>query len=325
MAYQRRLLRERRVETLAADLRTLERGGAFADDLPLAKRLVDLEPLSEAAHRTLMRLLYLSGDRAAALDAYRACRELLRLELRVEPLPETTALALDIERGTKIPVTSQRRPEIPLSVAKPPVLVGREREWARMEAAWAHGQVIFIAGPAGVGKTRLMLDFAASKGAFFYIRGMPGQSTVPFGSCAHFVREVLAYGVPFGLELEPWVRRDLSRLVPELAEGYRPPFHTVEDARRVLEAYSALIARTRAYVSIALTDDLHLLDLESLQAGSRVVAEHARVSDEGGQWIFAALRLDEMNPDYVRDLHTMVERGLAVLIELRPLNLGYIR
>ena len=99
----------------------------------------------------------------------------------------------------------------------------------------------------------------------------------------------------------------------------------MEDARRVLEAYSALIACTRAYVSIALTDDLHLLDLESLQAGSRVVAEHARVSDEGGQWIFAALRLDEMNPDYVRDLHTMVERGLAVLIELRPLNLGYIR
>ncbi len=321
LAYQRRLLRERHVETLAADLRTLEREGVFADAIPLAKRLVDLEPLSEAAHRALMRLLYLSGDRAAALAAYRACRELLRLELRVEPLPETAALALDIERGTKIPATSQRRPEIPLSVAKPPVLVGREREWARMEAAWARGQVILIAGPAGVGKTRLMLDFAASKGEFFYIRARPGQSTVPFSSCAHFVRGILEYGSRFGLELEPWMRRDLSRLVPELAEGSRPPFGTVDDARRVTDAISALIARTRAYVATALTDDLHFLDLESLKAGSRVISEHARINvGEKGQWILAAMRLDEMNPDYARDLHTLVELGLAVWIELQSLN-----
>ncbi len=125
-----------------------------------------LDPLSEGAHRRLMRLLYLMGDRPAALRAYHRCRNLLERVLGVAPLPETRDLAQLIDRGAvDAPPAPARR--IPLAVLRPPVLVGRADVWAKMEAAWANGQCILLVGPAGAGKSRLMQDFVMSKGPAF--------------------------------------------------------------------------------------------------------------------------------------------------------------
>ena len=57
-----------------------------------ARQQVALEPWSEEAHRTLMRVLTLDGQRSAALHQYYTCRDLLRDELGVEPTEETVAL-----------------------------------------------------------------------------------------------------------------------------------------------------------------------------------------------------------------------------------------
>jgi DNA-binding SARP family transcriptional activator len=50
-----------------------------------AKRLLWLDPIREAGHQLLMRLLYEDGDRASALLQYQACADILRKELDVEP------------------------------------------------------------------------------------------------------------------------------------------------------------------------------------------------------------------------------------------------
>jgi len=55
-----------------------------------ARRWVELDPLDEAAHRSLIRLHARKGDRAAAARQYRECVALLERELGVEPGAETT-------------------------------------------------------------------------------------------------------------------------------------------------------------------------------------------------------------------------------------------
>ncbi len=62
------------------------------------RRLVDLDPLRDDAHRSLMRIYQRAGRRADALKQYYRCVETLRRELNVEPAAATTRLYLEIRR-----------------------------------------------------------------------------------------------------------------------------------------------------------------------------------------------------------------------------------
>jgi DNA-binding SARP family transcriptional activator len=57
-----------------------------------AAEAVGLDPYRESGHRLLIRAHLASGEYAAAMRAYDACRELFQGELGVQPAPETTAL-----------------------------------------------------------------------------------------------------------------------------------------------------------------------------------------------------------------------------------------
>jgi len=76
-----------------------ERAGAVDEALQAAQQQLALEPWQEAAHRQIMRLLAMRGQRAAALAQYQRCRQVLAEELGVEPDAETTALYEQIQRG----------------------------------------------------------------------------------------------------------------------------------------------------------------------------------------------------------------------------------
>lgn len=67
--------------------------GDLRGALALARAVADADPCSEAAWQRLIRLHHLNGDRGAALEAYRRCRESLREALDTDPSPETRALA----------------------------------------------------------------------------------------------------------------------------------------------------------------------------------------------------------------------------------------
>jgi DNA-binding SARP family transcriptional activator len=74
------------------------------------RRQLALEPWREEAHRRLMHLLALDGQRSAALAQYETCRRLLADELGVEPAPETEALYAEIRTGKLTPILSKERP-----------------------------------------------------------------------------------------------------------------------------------------------------------------------------------------------------------------------
>ncbi len=61
-----------------------------------ALRLLALDPLQEAVHRTLMKLYMMIGRREAALRQYQTCATVLQKELSIEPQRETRQLHADI-------------------------------------------------------------------------------------------------------------------------------------------------------------------------------------------------------------------------------------
>src|SRR5439155_15735890 len=98
-----------------------------------------------------------SGDRPAALRQYRRCVAILRRELGVAPLPETTAHYEAIRDTTPVPRPSVVTPFV--GARDVPPLVGREESLAAIaaarRAATTGGRVVVLVGEAGIGKTRL--------------------------------------------------------------------------------------------------------------------------------------------------------------------------
>ncbi|HNS50651.1 MAG TPA: BTAD domain-containing putative transcriptional regulator [Anaerolineae bacterium] len=140
-------------------------------------RQLELDPAWESAHQGAMRLLALAGRRDAALAQYQVCRRVLAEELGVEPSTETARLYEQIRDGKLAALPGLwRGPEVapaPLpgfltGRAAPgarPVFVAREAELARLgrylEAALSgRGQVAFVVGGPGRGKTALLAEFA---------------------------------------------------------------------------------------------------------------------------------------------------------------------
>jgi DNA-binding SARP family transcriptional activator len=66
-------LENARREALSAEADRLEHEGNLVAALGLASRLLERDPLSEGAHRRVMRLHYLQGDRSSALAAFDRC------------------------------------------------------------------------------------------------------------------------------------------------------------------------------------------------------------------------------------------------------------
>jgi tetratricopeptide (TPR) repeat protein len=64
----------------------------YEQAIDYGKRLLSLDNTLEKVHRQLMWLYWMSGDRHAALTQYKLCYQILREELRCNPLHETQRL-----------------------------------------------------------------------------------------------------------------------------------------------------------------------------------------------------------------------------------------
>jgi predicted ATPase/DNA-binding SARP family transcriptional activator len=143
--------------------------GEYETGLCYARRLLELEPWLEDAHRQTMRLLAARGERTAALAQYNACRRVLNEELNVEPSPETQALAESIraaaEDAARPAPSAARRRNLPPQATP---FVGREDELAMLGALLGDPacRLVTLVGPGGIGKTRLAVRASAESGGF---------------------------------------------------------------------------------------------------------------------------------------------------------------
>lgn len=143
----------------------------YSTAIDYARRLLTLEPWMEEAHRQLMLLLTLSGQRSAALAQYETCRDMLQEELGVDPALETTALYEQIRREEILPDTTSIAAQPGISPQAAPIqipaltehFVGRSAIIKSIAAALTAGEGISLqalVGMGGVGKTTLAVQIA---------------------------------------------------------------------------------------------------------------------------------------------------------------------
>ncbi len=170
-------------------------GQDFSSAIRHATRMLALDPLYEAGHRQLIGLLAYSGQRNAAIRQYEFFHKKLKEEIGVEPHPDTKALYQAIQAGTLESPYQRPSAEIQKPRAEPPFLrpgavprterplfVGRSPQIdqlaTRVQAARdGTGQIAFIIGEAGAGKTSLLQAFA------FKCEQFSPECLVIFGNC----------------------------------------------------------------------------------------------------------------------------------------------
>ena len=272
---ERERLRERALHGLARLLDHHRKVGALEAAIATARQLLELEPLEESVHRTLMRLHGQVGQRGAALRQYQHCVAVLRRELSVEPEAETRQLCQEIvqQRGASIltapakPARKIRPPEV--RAAETP-LVGRATEMAQLRAALdraasGRGGLCAVVGEAGIGKTRLVeeliADAARRNVRVLAGRAHEGDEILLFGPVVDALRTgEVAHDTELLEALGPIWRAELSRLLPDVGGGEGHPSTRV-DYRRLFEAIARLGASLAARAPLLVVlEDLHWAD-----------------------------------------------------------------
>lgn len=92
LSAQTRVLKELHLGTCEVRVDALLAGGRFQEAVGEAIALVEEHPYHENLHTQLMRALYASGRRAAALDVYQALRRRMIDDLGITPSPTTRSL-----------------------------------------------------------------------------------------------------------------------------------------------------------------------------------------------------------------------------------------
>ena len=78
------------------------RRGEYRESIHYAELILEKDGCREDAHRLLMRCYARLGQRNRALRQYHLCRETVRRELDIEPMPETTLLYERIRSGEEV-------------------------------------------------------------------------------------------------------------------------------------------------------------------------------------------------------------------------------
>ena len=251
--------------------------GDLPQSIDYTQKIITLDSLREDSVRQLMRLQYEVGNRAGAIAEYEQFVHHLGEELGVDPMPETVSLYEQIARNM-FPKTATTQ-ETAVSVT-PPILasgptktilpfVGRQQEMAQLQNWWhrvnqGQGQFVFLAGEAGIGKTRLTGEFAKQvkqqNGRF--LRGHTSfTEPTPYQAIVEALQSNISLLI--NLDLDPLWFAALRPILPELSLRM-PDLPTAvslapaEEQARLFEAiYRCLDGLSKTRPLLFILEDLH--------------------------------------------------------------------
>lgn len=249
-------------------------GGSGPAAVDHARQLVAAEPYLESAHGLLMRALAAQGNVAHALAVYEQLRTRLDEELGLAPGPQLRELHARLLRAD-VPVRAA-----PPVLASSPVglprcdgdFVGRVDELRALAGALdgatrGRAGIVLVEGEAGIGKTRLAMQFARDcerRGVLALYGRCDAATLSPYQPLVEALRRELAGAPPPGLgERISAELPVLARLLPELDD----PGVADDNAQshQVVDAFCAVVrelSRERALVIVI--DDLHWADAPTL-------------------------------------------------------------
>jgi DNA-binding SARP family transcriptional activator len=265
--------------------------GAAVEAIDAAGRWIAHDRLNEVAYRRLMEAHAATGDRAAAMRVYEACRDVLERELNVVPAPETSDLAgrlreavfsLSQRSGDRDSARSRHGRDL---LARLP-FTGRSTEHHALASAFSQARlgetrVQVLIGEPGIGKTRLASEFllwAAMRGAdVMRGRAYEAGGRLPYYPIVDALRARLETVRDLHEVLSTIWITELCRLLPELGEHLpetppSSPFPEAEARTRLFEAVARLGKALTARVPVVFfVDDLQWADAASLDLLAYVV------------------------------------------------------
>ena len=265
-----------------------------------ARKLVELEPADEAAHRRVMELLARLNRPREAIAQYDALREILRSTLGTSPSAETEQVRRSLGTPAQPAPQPARKAVAPLPAQSP--LVGRDEERVLLRAAQG---VTLLLGEPGIGKSRLLEELARSAaGAVLSGRCYEAEQARPYGCIIEALR---ASGI--AAQAGDALRRDLGALLSELA-----PAPEGLDRPRLFDAVAALLRERGA--ALLLLDDVQWMD-ESSAALAHYLARTA-----AGVRLVLAAREGELadNAAVLRLLRVLRRERALTELPLGPLD-----
>jgi DNA-binding SARP family transcriptional activator len=233
---ERESLRQLRVAILA----TLVARSSPQDALRYARVWVAVDPLAEAAHGEVIRLLGDLGQVREALQQYETCERIFATELGTRPSRRLDELRMGLAPSAAVAVPVATTAPAPV----PRMLIGRDSERAVLAELVRTGRgIVLVSGEPGIGKTRLLEDI----GGALVGRCYEAEQVRPYGPWIDALR-TLPHDALGSIH-----RSELAALLPELSST---PV-VIDDRTRV---FDAVVRALRAAGRPVVLDDIHWLD-----------------------------------------------------------------
>lgn len=324
----REALREKLLSALTELAEAYAGQGRFRHALTVCQQLLDADPFREVTYLHMMLYYYYAGEQTEALRVYDYCREVLRKEMDVAPMPVTTTIYEQIRDGVlwevegapryPPPAFAGRYFEVPYSLGCPP-FVGREREYAWLVEQWRSlgTGLVLIAGEGGIGKTRLVdefLGYARQQGAHVQQVVAEANAATPY---ATILRMLQLDEAAISADTTPAELAMLRRLFPR--HGKSPPGEARDlspaasiNETRFIATLAGFINKHLPEGSLLCIDNAHHLDSASC-ALLRQLAE--------AYLVILAYRPEDLTPDHALFglRHALHSEGRAATLRLEPL------
>lgn len=316
----------------------LERG-ELAPALEHAERRLLLDPLDEAAHRSVMRVSAAAGDRSRALRQYRSCVRVLAAELGVPPLPETTALYEEIRAGRFSPAADSGEGKRPAGTADDrsdcAPLLGQDDVRAALYSCWegtrTSGVAVGLHGPSGSGKTRLLAELARrvseAGGTTVSTRCFEAERDLALGATTGLLESVLRAAPATAKRLSRADRVEIGRLQPAFLDGIASasaaPIASEAEKLRLFQAVANLLAACGSeQAPLVVVDDAHWVD----DASAQLLGYLLRRADSIRLCIVIAWQKEAgLRPGLRSALDDACLEGHGTLVAPRPLEREQIR
>lgn len=252
----------------------------------LARRVRDLDPMREAGWRLLFETIIAGSDTVSAAAELAAFEALWKAE-SMEPEPATRSLVRALRQTPAAEDPAGDGGGRPLAAE----LVGREREFAGLIAAWESARAgraahVHVVGSAGLGKTRLLLDaharLRATRARTAFVRSTLGARDIPYGLAGELALALARLPGASGVSLA--TARTLVVLNPAVSSFF--PSAAIDAREAPDDALRRRTAALRELISVlsdeqplaVLVDDLQWADDASRQviAGLSGTMEGAR-------------------------------------------------
>jgi len=252
--------------------------GRHAELVSELEGLVEEEPLRERLSEQLMLSLYRSGRQADALAVGRRTRQLLADQFGIEPSRSLRELERAmLNQDTSLdppPVEGHRR-----ATAGRGALIGRDAELAVLldaldDAIACRGRLVLVGGEPGIGKSRLVEEFAA-EAEVLGARALVGRCWEVGGAPAYWpwvqsLRSYIRELSPEAVRVEMGSgAQDLVQMLPELHDlipALEPASTDPEGARfRLFDSTSTFLRNAAKEQPLVLVlEDVHAADEPSL-------------------------------------------------------------